>query len=165
MYIKLSSLDIGISSILAIVGNEVGRKIIGLKDLKKECKRNHIRFITGQIFGHNQFDCGFDFLKFLEENKVEIVFDECPEMEVDKKTVKLNSPPLYNYFFAKKITPMEEVTIYKYQLEAIKDALRLTANMHDSRKGRTCFDRQVKQAEQYAINALNGRSEVKYVYK
>ena len=60
---------------------------------------------------------------------------------------------------------MEEITIYKFQLEAIYNALRLTANMHDSRKGETCFDRQVRQSEQYAKNALEGNKdiEVKYI--
>jgi len=60
---------------------------------------------------------------------------------------------------------MEEITIYAYQLDVIKEALRLTANLHDSRKGETCFDRQVRQAEQYAKNALAGEKdkEVKYI--
>lgn len=59
---------------------------------------------------------------------------------------------------------MEEITIYKFQLEAIAEALRLTANMHDSRKGKTCFDRQVRQAEQYAKNALEGNKDKKVNY-
>jgi len=60
---------------------------------------------------------------------------------------------------------MEEVTIYKFQLKAIENALRITANTHDSRKGKTCFDRQVRQAEQFAKNALEGNKdkEVKYM--
>ena len=61
---------------------------------------------------------------------------------------------------------MEETTIYKFQLETILDALRLTANLHNSREGKTCFDRQVRQAEQYAKNALEGKKdvEVRYIY-
>jgi len=59
---------------------------------------------------------------------------------------------------------MEKVTIYKLQLKAIKEALRLTANTHDSRKGETCFDRQVRQAEQYANNALKGEIEKEAPY-
>ena len=55
---------------------------------------------------------------------------------------------------------MEEITIYKFQLEVIQDALRLTANLHNSRKGKTCYDRQVRQAEEYAKNALNGEKEL-----
>jgi hypothetical protein len=59
---------------------------------------------------------------------------------------------------------MEEITIYKFQLEKIKDALRITANIHESRnkakEGRTCHDRMVAQAEQYAINALEGKKDV-----
>jgi hypothetical protein len=46
---------------------------------------------------------------------------------------------------------MEEITIYKFQLEAIKEALRVTANIHDSRnkrkEGETCHDRMLRQAE------------------
>lgn len=59
---------------------------------------------------------------------------------------------------------MEEIVIYKYQLEVILDALRLTANIHNSRNPKTSFDRQVKQAELYAKNALNGEKDktVKY---
>ena len=64
---------------------------------------------------------------------------------------------------------MEEITIYKYQLEAIYDALRITANIHDSRnprkKDQTCHDRQVRQSEEFAKNALKGeyKKEVKYI--
>lgn len=60
---------------------------------------------------------------------------------------------------------MEEITIYKFQLETITEALRLTSNMHDSAKGETCFDRQVRQAHQYAKNALAGEKDapVKYI--
>lgn len=59
---------------------------------------------------------------------------------------------------------MEEITIYKFQLEAIKEALRVTANIHGSRDkakdGRTCHDRMVAQAEQYALNALKGEKDI-----
>ena len=59
---------------------------------------------------------------------------------------------------------MDEITIYKFQLESIKDALRVTANIHDSRnkskKGRTCHDRMVSEAEQYAKNALEGKKDI-----
>jgi hypothetical protein len=60
---------------------------------------------------------------------------------------------------------MEEITIYKFQLDAIKEALRLTANIHDSRGGETCFDRQVRQSEQYVLNALDGnyKKRVNYI--
>lgn len=64
---------------------------------------------------------------------------------------------------------MEKVEIYKFQLESIADALRVTANIHESRNkqkvGRTCHDRMVTQAEQYAKNALVGEidKEVKYI--
>ena len=58
---------------------------------------------------------------------------------------------------------MEEITIYKFQLEAIKEALRITANIHGSRnkakEDRTCHDRMVSQAEQYANNALDGKKD------
>lgn len=59
---------------------------------------------------------------------------------------------------------MEEITIYKFQLEAIKEALRLTANIHECRRKdkhpRTCYDRIVCQAEQFAENALNGNKDI-----
>lgn len=55
---------------------------------------------------------------------------------------------------------MEEITIYKFQLEAIKEALRVTANIHNSRKKlETCHDRMVVEAEKYAENALNGEKD------
>lgn len=63
---------------------------------------------------------------------------------------------------------MEELTIYKYQLEQIKEALRLTANIHNSRNiykdGRTCHDRMVTQAEKFAENALNGEKNKRVPY-
>jgi hypothetical protein len=55
---------------------------------------------------------------------------------------------------------MEEVTIYKFQLETIIEALRITSNIHNSSKGETCHDRQVRQAWQYAKNALKGKKDV-----
>lgn len=60
---------------------------------------------------------------------------------------------------------MEEITIYKFQLETIIEALRITSNIHDSSKGKTCHDRQVRQAYQYAQNALDNKKdkEVKYI--
>lgn len=51
---------------------------------------------------------------------------------------------------------MKKIEIYEFQLKVIEDALRLTANIHDSRDGKTAFDRGVRQAEQYAKNALKG---------
>lgn len=62
---------------------------------------------------------------------------------------------------------MEEITIYKFQLETILEALRITSNIHDSNEGKTCHDRQVRQALQYAKNALANEKdkEVKYMSK
>lgn len=58
---------------------------------------------------------------------------------------------------------MEEVTIYKFQLKAIYEALRVTANIHGSRdpnkQDQTAHDRMVKQAEKYAENALKGEKD------
>lgn len=63
---------------------------------------------------------------------------------------------------------MEEIVIYKFQLEAISEALRVTANIHDSRNkskdGRTCHDRMVAEAEQFANNALQGKKDVRVKY-
>lgn len=55
---------------------------------------------------------------------------------------------------------MEKVEIYRFQLEEIIDALRMTANIHGSRnpskEGQTCHDRTVVKAEKFAKNALEG---------
>ncbi|WP_299526011.1 hypothetical protein [uncultured Lutibacter sp.] len=59
---------------------------------------------------------------------------------------------------------MEEITIYKFQLEVISEALRLTSNIHNSKKGETCFDRQVRQAKKYTENALEGKKDLRVDY-
>jgi hypothetical protein len=60
---------------------------------------------------------------------------------------------------------MEEITIYKFQLETIIEALRITSNIHNCSKGVTCHDRQVRQALVYANNAIEGNKDltVKYI--
>lgn len=60
---------------------------------------------------------------------------------------------------------MEEITIYKYQLEKIIDTLRITSNIHKSKERKTCHDRQVMQAYEYAKNALANKKdkEVRYM--
>ncbi len=55
---------------------------------------------------------------------------------------------------------MEEVTIYKFQLEAICDALRITSNIHNSSQGRTAHDRSVRDAYLYSKNALQGNKDI-----
>jgi hypothetical protein len=59
---------------------------------------------------------------------------------------------------------MEEITIYKFQLETIIEALRITSKIHNSSEGKTCHDRQVRQAYQYAKNALKGEKDVEVNY-
>lgn len=61
---------------------------------------------------------------------------------------------------------MKEIIIYEYQLRIIAEALRLTANIYNCRENVTSYDRQVTQAEQFAINALEGNKdkEVRYPY-
>jgi hypothetical protein len=54
---------------------------------------------------------------------------------------------------------MEEIVIYKFQLEAMVDALRVTSNIHECQKGVTCHDRMVKQSLQYGRNALEGKKD------
>ena len=54
---------------------------------------------------------------------------------------------------------MEEITIYKFQLEQILEALRITSNIHNCSNGITCHDRQVRQAYRYAQNALDGKKD------
>jgi len=59
---------------------------------------------------------------------------------------------------------MEEITIYKFQLETIIEALRITSNIHNCSKGVTCHDRQVRQAYEYAKNSLNGEKDIEVPY-
>jgi len=59
---------------------------------------------------------------------------------------------------------MEEITIYKFQLETILEALRITSNIHNSSTGETCHDRQVRQAYQFAKNALEGNKDERVPY-
>ena len=59
---------------------------------------------------------------------------------------------------------MEEITIYKFQLESILEALRITSNIHECSKLETSHDRQVRQALQYAKNALNGEKDIQVNY-
>ena len=59
---------------------------------------------------------------------------------------------------------MEEITIYKFQLETIIEALRITSNIHESSNGKTCHDRQVRQALEFAKNALKGEKDVTVRY-
>jgi hypothetical protein len=54
---------------------------------------------------------------------------------------------------------MKEIIIYEYQLNVIYEALRLTSNIHESSKGKTCFDRQVRQAKKFAENALADKKD------
>lgn len=51
---------------------------------------------------------------------------------------------------------MEKIEIYRFQMENIKDALRVVANTYKCRKKVTCLDRMVTQAEKYSQNALDG---------
>ena len=59
---------------------------------------------------------------------------------------------------------MEEIIIYKFQLESIIDALRITSRIHESSKGATCHDRQVRQALQIAKNVLENKKEIQVNY-
>ena len=61
---------------------------------------------------------------------------------------------------------MEEITIYKFQLETIIEALRLTKRIYisDKQTDETCYDRQVKQAYLFAQNALKNEKDNKVPY-
>ena len=59
---------------------------------------------------------------------------------------------------------MKEIVIYEFQLKSIVEALRLTNNLHECLKGETSFDRQVRQAYEYAKNALKGDKNVEVSY-
>lgn len=52
---------------------------------------------------------------------------------------------------------MDKVVIYKFQLENIIEALRITSNIHNCQEGETCHDRIVRNAYLYAKNALDGK--------
>jgi len=49
---------------------------------------------------------------------------------------------------------MEEIVIYKYQLKAIENALRLTVNIYRCDTKETCYDRQVMKAQEFVKEAL-----------
>lgn len=59
---------------------------------------------------------------------------------------------------------MEELTIYKFQLETIAEALRLAIRTLESNNQGTCMDRQLVQAKRYADNALKGEKEKEVRY-
>ena len=54
---------------------------------------------------------------------------------------------------------MGKVEVYRFQLEAIAETLRVVANSYKCRDRKTCLDRMVAQAELYAKNALNGEAD------
>jgi hypothetical protein len=49
-------------------------------------------------------------------------------------------------------------------LQNIIDALRITSNLHHCSKGKTCYDRQVRQAYEQAKNAMNGSKDIEVPY-
>jgi hypothetical protein len=51
---------------------------------------------------------------------------------------------------------MDEIKIYKFQLEHIVDALQTTSRLHKSSDCTTCFDRDITQAIRFGKNALLG---------
>lgn len=73
---------------------------------------------------------------------------------------------------------MEEITIYKFQLEVILEVLRLDSQNRQEgsllekwtkptltrHPPETCYDRQLKQAKKYAENALEGKKDEKVNY-
>lgn len=63
-----------------------------------------------------------------------------------------------------KKSGMDEVVIYRYQLEEIIEALRITSNIHKCSKKITCHDRVVTRAKSYAENALIGKKDEKVGY-
>lgn len=63
-----------------------------------------------------------------------------------------------------KSSGMEKVEIYRFQLENIDEALRLTSNLENCESGATCFDRMVRRAKRHAENALNGDIDIEVNY-
>ena len=56
---------------------------------------------------------------------------------------------------------MEEIVIYKFQLEQIQNTLRLTANINKCREKETSFDRDVMQSVSYVDNVLEGKIDTR----
>lgn len=54
---------------------------------------------------------------------------------------------------------MKELTIYKFQLEQIIEALRLTSLLNNCQRKTSCYDRQVVRAMLYAKNVMEGKKE------
>ena len=54
---------------------------------------------------------------------------------------------------------MEEIIVYKYQLEIIEQALRLTNNICNCKDKTTSFDRDVVQAYKTVQNLTKGDKE------
>lgn len=59
---------------------------------------------------------------------------------------------------------MEVIEIYRFQLETIEEALRLTSRIHNSQTGETSFDRQIRQSKEYVDNALTGNKDKRSKY-
>jgi hypothetical protein len=59
---------------------------------------------------------------------------------------------------------MEEITIYKFQLESILEALRITSNIHNSSQHKTCHDRMVDKAYHFAKNALANEKDKRVIH-
>lgn len=59
---------------------------------------------------------------------------------------------------------MEVIEIYRFQLEAIQEALRITSRIHNSQNGETSFDRQIRQSSEYVNNSLEGNKDKKSKY-
>lgn len=63
-------------------------------------------------------------------------------------------------YLGKNDSEKKKYIIGEYQLKGIYEALRITSNIHNSHLGKTCHDRQVRQALTNAKNALDGDYEL-----
>lgn len=81
------------------------------------------------------------------------IHNKTSKMNELENEIKLND--LFNGKI--KVNNMSILPIYKFQLDQILTALAMTSKIHNSSKGETCHDRNVRQAYQYAKNALENK--------
>jgi hypothetical protein len=55
---------------------------------------------------------------------------------------------------------MDEVIIYRFQLESILDVLQLTSRYNNSSECDTCYNRDITQAIRFTKNALDGNPKL-----
>ena len=105
---------------------------------------------------------GYDYKKFIENGHTMFENDVLKRLErlayLESAFKKINEEKVRQVQNA-VIEPkkgMEELKIYKYNAETIADALRIAANVLDSRKKITCLDRDIMQSIGIIKNVISG---------